>query len=150
MCLIVEKGTLIQILKKSKTIYKVVSASKYPNKVNSYFRSYQYNIGELQPKQSLELEKDISIMADDACFCDDLDAKAYHMEPYELSSAIRKGELVSYEEGYHFYRNKKRVSASCYKYGLIYVCKIPAGESVIYNKSGLGIASNIIILGAIE
>lgn len=140
MCLIVEADTLFKVLRKPLIVYKEMYSQG--NNFISTYRKYEYIPDVVQKTIELSRTENLrNVLAADG------QVTAFYGISKVLDYKLTKGELIAFREGYHFYKTKKRVHKG--PFNVVVKCEIPAGSTVIFDKTGLGIASSIMIIGQI-
>ena len=151
MCLITEQQTPI-ILQEDKIVWKTLEF-EYPTPSSveeiehfmtallpsSYYFDFKWERGKLYKAEI----QPVCLLSGDIFPFDTIVTKAYSKRGsgLEVVEAARNRELYAYGQGFHFFVNKERAYDSCSL--MIWQCTIPAGTEVIYDKSGLGICSQI-------
>ena len=138
MCLITFTKTEEEVLKEDITVYKTIKNPENAYDIcdcRSVHNDYGYNYEKLNKAivlKALPFDKNTSYL--------DFQVKDVY------NKFMGKGDqLKVYSEGYHFFKTLDR-ARSCLDYKEIVVkCTIPKGNTVIYDNTNLGVASNIII-----
>lgn len=138
MCLIVKKGTKEKIAENDIICYKDIEKDTQ-GKLRSAIQWFNYTIGkiyttELRRVDNVEIGKN-------AYYADDTSRQRY--EVYEEQE--KENMLVSYNRGFHSYKNKEIVDCDRIPN---YECTIPKGTKYIEDETGL-ICSEAIIINKI-
>jgi hypothetical protein len=126
MCLLTVQ-TEPKILRKDLTVYKLIEFA------DGNLRPMYYSGTDFIYIKNTIHETEIKISADTSAH--DFKAQLFY---------CRVNGVVSYGQGFHFCRNKKRVDKRME--GYLYRCIIPAGSEVYFDKTGLGITNKIIVI----
>jgi len=136
MCLITEKSP--KILKEDLVVYKLLR-----DDLTSIFQGYDYQLGVLYGPR--ELEADV----ESEYFFADSEAKRYYSnneDPEDVRIHLFRFNLHGYAKGFHFYTTKERARRSIYNWYSLVECIVPKGSTVVFDSTGLGIASQIKII----
>jgi len=133
MCLITEK--LPEILKEDLIVYKLLK-----DDLTSIFKGYRYTLGVTYGKQEL-----IADVESEYFFADSEVSRYYsnNEDPEYVRMYLSRFNLHGYARGYHFYTTKERARKSIYNCYSLVECIVPKGSTVVYDSTGLGVASQI-------
>lgn len=146
MCLVVKKGTRSKKLTEDIYVWKQVGAFiASDGTASAVYYSFLYSpmkLNECAIKKSDELA--ICHYDTEAIHC--LKKQLGYLPNESVSIFTLRSQIDQYSEGFHFAINKTRLMDAPYHNNRCQIkrFRIPAGSTVIYDKSGLGVTDKII------
>lgn len=159
MCLVTRSNVKETVLEEDMVVWKLVQRERDPMYVYSHFQTFVYKRGKrymtcirkMDSPKTLEYFDDASIRP----FYDDMEnvkVLSLNAKSNMVSNRLKEGKLSQYDIGFHFAVEKQRlrntIDLASMEYADLTVkitrFVVPKGAKVVFDESGLGVASEII------